>query len=116
MAYRSSYRRSSAPRQARWLELRYAGVCQAGQHAMAAGERGFYSPAARAVLSCADLEHAEAAGLTHEVWQGSPTSGSYVKTLSDHPITRSDQTVYARFDRRGGYGRCEDAPCCGCCD
>jgi hypothetical protein len=95
---------------------------------MAAGDHGFWSPAEKAILSCDDLDHAEAAGLTQEVWQGAPGSGSWVRSLTGARVgpstvvsegvfrSRQEATTYARFDRRGGYGRCEDAPCCGCCD
>lgn len=51
MAYRS-YRRSSAPKQGRWMELRYAGTCTAGEP-LAAGIRAFYDPSDRSVTCTA---------------------------------------------------------------
>jgi hypothetical protein len=116
MAYRTYGRRARAPRPARWIELRYAGTCTAG-HPIAAGERAFYDPADRSV-TCTDLEHAEAAGLTETAWVGSPTSGGWTQQLRARRLESRD--VYGnRFARmRAGLpgGRCEDAPCCGCCD
>jgi hypothetical protein len=101
------------------MALRYAGTCTAGE-TLAAGTRAFYDPSDRSV-TCTDLEHAKAAGLTTEKWQGSPTSGSYQTVLSD--VRRdTDGVVVAntRYGRRRGYewtgSRCIDAPCCGCCD
>lgn len=119
-SYRGGYRRrSSAPRQGRWMALRYAGTCTGGER-LAAGARAFYDPADRSV-TCSNLDHAEAAGLTSEKWIGSPTGGSYQRVLTDG---RRDidgaKVVNTRYGRRRGYewtgSRCEDAPCCGCCD
>ena len=57
-------------------------------------------------------------------WIGSPVSGKWVGGCED----AQDQPVYVKPERRsyactsGGArmtsrrGRCEDAPCCGCCD
>jgi hypothetical protein len=117
MAYRHGYSRNTAPRAGRWMELRYAGTCTAGE-TLPAGSRAFYDPADRSV-TCTDLEHAAAAGLTTEVWQGSPVSGSWVRTLSDHRLGGPAADPFSRTRSRGYYGRdagrCEDAPCCGCC-
>jgi hypothetical protein len=118
----------STPARARWLQLKYPGTCRAGEHSMAAGETGWWSPAERAVLTCTDLDHAERVGLTTEVWTGAPSSGQWTRTLTSARLggvtvpaeavfsSLPSSSTYARFDRRGGYGRCEDAPCCGCCD
>jgi hypothetical protein len=122
---RNSYRRSSAPKPARWMELHYAGRCQVGGEPLAKGSRAFYDPADRTV-TCTKLEHARIAGLTKDVWQGAPASGRYVETLSDIRVgtglTDTDGTALTRTKyglRRGQEHtgrRCEDAPCCGCCD
>ena len=57
-------------------------------------------------------------------WIGSPVSGKWVGGCED----AADQPVYEAPKRRSyaytssgarmsnRYGRCEDAPCCGCCD
>lgn len=111
MAYatRSRSRRTSGGGAgARWMDLRYAGRCAVGGEELPAGTRAFYDPADRTVC-CTDLEHATAHGVTEERWQGSPTSGGYVTVLA------ADRVGGRRGTRRGGY-RCEDAPCCGCCD
>jgi hypothetical protein len=101
------------------MELRYAGTCTAG-HPIAAGERAFYDPVDRSV-TCTNLEHAKAAGLTTEKWLGSPTSGGYRTVLTDgYRDVDGARVVNTRRGKRRGYehtgSRCEDAPCCGCCD
>ena len=127
MTYRAGYRRRSttAPRVGRWMDLRYAGSCSACRVALPAGTRAFYDPADRSV-TCTDMACCEASGLTRQEWSGSPVSGSYVTVRSDtrlRPTVLVDgelvETVTrgAGFRRDGTYfGRCEDAPCCGCCD
>lgn len=119
MAYRPSYRRSAAPRPARWMGLRYAGRCAQCSTALPAGSRAFYDPADRSVC-CTNLKCAKAHGVTEEKWIGSPVSGRYVTTLSDRRLGGPSSDPFARTRSRGYYGtdagRCEDAPCCGCCD
>lgn len=127
MAYaRRGYGRSSSPRPARWMELRYAGVCAECSTALPAGARAFYDPADRSVC-CTEIACAEAHGVTEEVWQGSPTSGGYVVRLAETRMRASGENAWARgqvsvarfssgataFVNRNG--RCIDAPCCGCC-
>jgi hypothetical protein len=112
-------RRSSAPRAGRWMELRYAGVCAGGGEELEAGVRAFYDPSDRTVC-CTDLGHAEVYGVTEEVWQGSPTGGGYVNRLAAVRVGGGNVVdPFARTRSRGYYGRdagrCEDAPCCGCC-
>jgi hypothetical protein len=57
-------------------------------------------------------------------WHGSPVSGKWIggcEDYADQPVYETPQRkTYAytsggarAWDRRG---RCEDAPCCGCCD
>lgn len=92
---------ATANRSARWMELRYAGKCAQCKEALAAGDRAYYDPADRTVC-CTSLVCAEAHGVTEERWMGSPTGGQYVTALASYRLA----------PRRG---RCEDAPCCGCC-
>ena len=105
---------------AHWLDLRYADTCHVCGAALPKGARAFYDPATRQV-TCTELACAEANGLTREVWHGAPTSGRWVKTFSEHrigtPALRRPPTGpgfgMSPYVKRG---RCEDAPCCGCCD
>lgn len=124
MARRYSSTRS-APRPARWMDLRYAGTCCECGSAVPAGARAFYDPQDRTV-TCTELECCRAAGLTEEVWSGGITAGNYrtVRTAT-RPAGRPGEDSaphadpFAKTRSRGYYGRdagrCEDAPCCGCC-
>ena len=96
--YRKSYGRS-APRPARWMDLHYAGSCCVCGVAMPAGARGFYDPADRSVC-CTSLDCAEAHGVTTLVWNGSPVSGGYVLTLSDHRLGAPATVAYGRHEVR----------------
>jgi len=57
-------------------------------------------------------------------WHGSPVSGKWVggcEDATDQPVyevTRKPGRAYTASGARmtSRYGRCEDAPCCGCCD
>jgi len=77
--------RSSAPRPARWLELRYPATCCRCGAELAPGARAFYNPADRSTC-CPALDCAEAHGLTELVWRGSPVSGSWVRALTGRQI------------------------------
>ena len=68
----------------RWMDLRRPGTCTAGEE-LPAGTRAFWDPQDQTV-TCAYLEHAQAAGLTREVWHGSPVSGRWVRVLSDRRL------------------------------
>lgn len=118
--------RSRSAGTARWMDLRYPGTCTAGE-ALPAGTRAFYDPRDRSV-TCTNLTHAGAQGLTRTKWHGSPVSGSWGEELSEHRIEsfvgEYKPKAPRRYDgRRSGpsqyrstsRGRCEDAPCCGCC-
>lgn len=112
MTGRRTYgRRSSAPRAARWMELRYAAPCKVCARRILAGERAFYDYSAR-TATCTDMECADADGLTTDTWVGAPTSGQFVPTLAAQRLG-SGYRPEATWKQR--YGRCEDAPCCGCC-
>ncbi len=87
MAYRSR-----TTRQAKWMNLRFAGTCRNCGKAVAAGVRAYYDPATRSVTcEAADC----ASNLPVQIVTTRFSSGA---------------TVY-----RNSRGRCEDAPCCGCC-
>lgn len=121
MTYRG--RRSYAPRPARWMDLKYAGACHVCGASLGRGARGFYDPETRAV-TCTDMDCCEKDGLTAQEWWGAPTSGQWVTKRSDHRIGAGvpvePRIVVTRFSSgatsyRNSRGRCEDAPCCGCC-
>lgn len=118
---RSGYRsRPSSGAGSRWMELRYAGMCKVCAVSIPKGTRAYWDAAAKAV-TCSGIECAKADGLTERVWHGSPVSGGYVDQLRatriGSPAPSSDP--FAQTRSRGYYGRdagrCEDAPCCGCC-
>jgi hypothetical protein len=116
MAYRS--RTYSPPRPARWMDLRYAGNCAQCGSSLPKGARAFYDPSDRTVC-CTDMACAEPHGLTEEKYVGAPGSGRWVTVLSTRRIGGLQPDPFARTRSRGYYGRdagrCEDAPCCGCC-
>jgi hypothetical protein len=57
-------------------------------------------------------------------WQGSPVSGRWAggcEGAADMPVYEAKPAVRHGYTSGGArmtsrYGRCEDAPCCGCCD
>lgn len=124
MARYSRRRYSGAPRPGRWMDLRYPGNCHGCDKPLAKGDRAFYDPRDR-LICCTDIECADKFGLTREVWHGAPTSGRYVKTLSETRLLglsaparqRVIATTFSSGDTvyQNANGRCEDAPCCGCC-
>jgi hypothetical protein len=106
------------------MNLHYAGRCHVCNGDLATGARGFYDPATRKV-TCTAIKCAGQDGLTTMEWYGAPTSGRFIERLNDHRIGNgydSGPSTPARRGNRAGngfvrkYGRCEDAPCCGCCD
>lgn len=113
MAYRGR-RRYSSPPQPRWMSLRYPGTCTAGE-ALAAGTRAFWDPR-DGTVTCTDLLHAEAAGLTRSSWHGAPTTGRWVQVLAETRIESLVGPPPAPRERRRSLRGCqhEDFPCCGC--
>ena len=111
--YRNNRRTSTSgpAREPRWMELRYAGECKVCRRTVPAGETAFYDYAARTV-TCSAPECCAADGLTREEWRGSPVSGGYVTVTA---ATRLGAGYKRERTWKERYGRCEDAPCCGCC-
>ena len=117
---RNSYRRSGAG--SRWMDLRYAGTCKVCGARVAAGQRGYWDAGARTV-TCHALACCEADGLTKQelVWDGT-ASGQRVTVRSERRIgAAAPSVIVTRFNSGAtmsvnARGRCEDAPCCGCCD
>lgn len=102
------------------MALRYAGRCKVCGSSVAAGDRGFYDADAKTV-TCERIECAKADGLTTVKH---PT-GPWDKWESHDVLAESrigapaPADPFAKTRSRGYYGRdagrCEDAPCCGCC-
>jgi hypothetical protein len=125
MAYNRNrnYRRTSSAG-SRWMNLRYAGTCKVCGQAIPTGQLAYWDAAARTV-TCERIECAKADGLTEQQWHGSPVSGQYVDVLRERgrigsPAPTSPRVITTRFNSgavtyRNARGRCEDAPCCGCC-
>ena len=104
--YRST--RASTPRVSRWMALKYPAACKVCRAPIAAGATAYYDYNAR-TATCGDPECTKADGLTREEWRGSPVSGGYVTVTAERRLGEGYRTWKQR------YGRCEDAPCCGCC-
>jgi len=123
MAYHrnNKYRSGSTGGGSRWMPLRYAGTCKICGHAIAKGETAYWDASARTV-TCHDIDCGDADGLT----TNKPLTGPWDKRTdtrvrSDHRIgDPAPADPFAKTRSRGYYGRdagrCEDAPCCGCCD
>lgn len=121
MAYSRNYRRTSSAG-SRWMNLRYAGECKVCGSRIAAGETAYWDASARTV-TCESLDCCEADGLTTV----KPLTGPWDKRTDlrerrDRRIgAAAPSVVVTRFNSgattyRNARGRCEDAPCCGCCD
>ena len=113
MAYNRRYR-VSRRNTSRWMTLRYAGKCKVCQRALQAGERAYWDQAAR-TITCTDIDCARADGLTEVK---SPT-GPWDKWES-HDVLAPKRIIVSTFNSGesawvNANGRCEDAPCCGCC-
>lgn len=124
MAYRNSYRRSgssSSGRGSRWMPLRYAGICKVCGAAIAAGAVGYWDSSARTV-TCERLDCADVDGLTeHTSLTGPWDKRTDTRVLRAQRVGAPAPSVsVTRFSSgavvyRNTRGRCEDAPCCGCC-
>jgi len=115
----SNYRRSSGGT-SRWMNLRYAGTCKVCGVAVPAGTNAFWDAGARTV-TCYNIACCEADGLTTQEWKGSPVSGQFVAVRAARRIGAPAPSVITTVFNSGAVvtvnrnGRCEDAPCCGCC-
>lgn len=97
------------------MDLRYAGTCKVCGKRIPAGETAYWDAPTRTV-TCYDLSCAEADGLTTRECHG--PAGWVTERLPQRVgagvvVTRlnSGATTF-----RNARGRCEDAPCCGCCN
>lgn len=123
MAYGRRYGGSTRSRtrsggNSRWMALRYAGTCKVCAKTVEAGQQGYWDASARTV-TCSSLDCARADGLTEVVerWAGNPDGKEQLRATR---IGDGYHDPFAKTRSRGYYGidagRCEDAPCCGCCD
>lgn len=117
MSYHKSYRRGGGGG-SRWMALRYSGQCKVCSAAIAKGETAYWDASARTV-TCYALSCAEADGLTEREDHG---PAGWVTVRRAYRVGSVAPTVVVtRFNSgavsyRNARGRCEDAPCCGCCD
>jgi hypothetical protein len=122
----SAYRRGRASGRrsfgSRWMDLRYAGTCKVCGRSVPAGALAFWDAGARTV-TCGAIDCADADGLT----TNKPLTGPWdhrtdTRVLADGRVGSAAPVVDVyRFSSgatmtRNRLGRCEDAPCCGCCD
>lgn len=123
--YGSRYRRTSGGGGSRWMNMRYAGTCRVCGKRAPAGKTAFWDAATKQI-TCYAIECAEADGLTEITgsWAGKPDG---IKTRRAFRVGSGYQgdgpngVVVTTFNSgattyRNARGRCEDAPCCGCCD
>ena len=113
MAYRSGYARRPVQRTGPRANRYDAGCSTCGRTV----------PAGRGILT-GNRDQGYAVRHPDRTWAGSPVSGKWVggcEEFADQPVYEAKpQRSYAytsggaRMSSR--YGRCEDAPCCGCCD
>jgi hypothetical protein len=101
------------------MDLRYAGTCKVCGDAIPAGQRAYWDAAARTV-TCWKLSCCEADGLTEQECHG-PAGTVTVRRAYRVGAAAPGLVVTTRFNsgattHRNARGRCEDAPCCGCCD
>jgi hypothetical protein len=118
---RGSYHRGSSGAGSRWMGLRYAGTCKVCGAAIAAGARGYWDASAKTV-TCDRLDCADADGLTrNEPLTGPWDKRTDTRVLADRRIgDAAPSVITTRFNSgavvyQNARGRCEDAPCCGCC-
>jgi hypothetical protein len=127
--YGSRYRRTGSAG-SRWMQLRYAGVCKVCGQPLPAGTNAYWDASARTV-TCSAIACAQADGLTEvtERWAGNPDGKVTLRPYrvgSPAPVNPLAENVGGKrvivtcFNSgattyRNARGRCEDAPCCGCC-
>jgi hypothetical protein len=106
MAYRRYNQRPRPTSGARWLDVKFAGECSRCGTAIAKGARAIYDYGSKS-LTCSRLDCAEAAGFTKAVWNGSPVSGSWGRTLTERQLSPSEpvrdpgEDMADRWNERG---------------
>ncbi|QKO02472.1 hypothetical protein KIV64_gp16 [Mycobacterium phage DroogsArmy] len=112
------------PGGSRWMNLHRAGICKMCGNEVSAGGRAYWDAGNRNI-TCTRIECAKADGLTTSEWKGSPVDGRMVDVLAPTRIgmaavPRHGEAITIRTNSGAVLsvnrnGRCEDAPCCGCC-
>ncbi|ALA11882.1 hypothetical protein SEA_PANAMAXUS_78 [Mycobacterium phage Panamaxus] len=111
------------PSGSRWMNLHFPGTCKLCGEGIAAGQRAYWD-ARHKNVTCTRIECAKADGLTRQEWAGSPVSGRWVDVLAETRIGPAALPRHGAVTIRtnsgavlsvNARGRCEDAPCCGCC-
>jgi hypothetical protein len=123
----SNYRRRNGARStggSRWMNLRYAGTCKVCGASIAVGASAFYDAGAKTV-TCTAIDCADADGLTTEKaltgpWDKRTDLRVLSATRIGQPAPVPARVIVSRFNSGAvayvnSRGRCEDAPCCGCC-
>lgn len=116
--YRGGYGRNSrrGTGGSRWMDLRYNGTCKVCKRKVPAGDRAFYDAETKSI-TCHNIECCVADGLTRQAWIGSPVDGQFVPERTEKRFGPAFAVPDAlAVGSRSYMGRCEDAPCCGCCD
>ncbi|ASZ75514.1 hypothetical protein KIW74_gp14 [Mycobacterium phage Kimona] len=127
MAYNRRGRYARRQSGSRWMNLHFAGMCKMCGNEIRAGQRAYWDARNRNI-TCTQIECAKADGLTKQEWKGSPVSGQFVDVLAETRIGPAAVPNYRPAPRVhtvrlnsgavlsvNANGRCEDAPCCGCC-
>jgi hypothetical protein len=106
------------------MQLRYAGTCKVCGASIAAGETAYWDSVAKTV-TCEAIDCCEADGLTtNEPLTGPWDKRTDLRVRADKRIGAAAPTpprvITTRFNSgaivyQNARGRCEDAPCCGCC-
>lgn len=119
--------RRRRPGGSRWMNLHRAGICKMCGNEVSAGSRAYWDAANRNI-TCTNMECAEADGLVTYRAPTGPWEGPRDMRI---PVLAETRLGMAAVPRHGEAitirtnsgavlsvnrnGRCEDAPCCGCC-
>jgi len=106
------------------MTVRYSGTCKVCGQTIAAGSTAFWDAAAK-TLTCERIDCCEADGLvTREPRTGPWDKRTDLRKRAERRIGAAAPVppcvITARFNSGAAAfvnsrGRCEDAPCCGCC-
>ncbi|AGK88006.1 hypothetical protein M041_gp13 [Mycobacterium phage Severus] len=125
MARYTGYR-NRRPSGSRWMNLHFAGTCKVCGQEIKAGSRAYWDRANR-TTTCTNLDCAEADGLVTFRAPTGPWEGPPEKRIRELAPTRIGMAIPVapgintiRLNSGAvlsvnARGRCEDAPCCGCC-
>ncbi|AFF28345.1 hypothetical protein FDI09_gp19 [Mycobacterium phage Twister] len=116
--------RRRRPSGSRWMNLHFAGTCKVCGQEVKAGSRAYWDAANR-TITCTSLDCADADGLVTFRAPTGPWEGPPEKRIRELAPTRIGTACLPRVHTIrlnsgavlsvNARGRCEDAPCCGCC-